>query len=248
MKKVMLFAIAALFTFAVQAQSADEIINKYIENTGGKDKWKALKSVKTTGKVKFGGQEFPLTIIQAEGGKQKVFASVQGMEFVQMAFDGTTGWSTNQMTMKAEKMEAEDSENMKRSAADFPDPFIDYAEKGYKVELEGKEKVEGTDCFKIKLTKKPEMVEGKEVESVSYYFFDAENYVPLVVKNTVKKGPAKGVMIETVLSDYQEVNGLFFPFSMTVKSNGQAGQTINIEKVELNAAIEDKVFALPTGN
>ena len=248
MKKLMLFAVAVLFAFATQAQTVDEIINKYIENTGGKDKWKALKSMKTTGKVKFGGQEFPVTILQTEGGKQKSFVSVQGMEFVIGAFDGTTGWRTNQMNMKAEKVEAEESENMKRAAADFPDPFIDYAAKGYSVALEGKEKIEGTDCFKIKLTKKTQLVEGKEVENVVYYFFDAENYVPLVVRATAQKGPQKGAVSDTVFSDYQEVNGLFFPFSMTIKVNGQTGQAITFEKVELDVAVDDKTFALPAGN
>lgn len=244
-KSLILSAFALFFAFVAQAQTADEIIEKYLQNIGGKEKLRALKSVKMTGKGKQGPVDFPMTMIQAAGGKEKMTFNFQGTEMVQPAFDGTTGWSTNFMTRKAEKMETEDAENKKREAGDFPDAFLDYAKKGYKIALEGKEKVEGTECFKIKLTKKTMLVDGKEEENVVYYFFDTENYVPLVIRNTAKKGQAKGATIETVLSDYQEVNGLFFPFSIAQKFNGQTGFTIVIEKVETNIVVDDKEFAFP---
>jgi hypothetical protein len=244
-KSLILSAFALLFAFVAQAQTADEIVEKYLQNIGGKDKLRALKSIKMIGKGKQGTVEFPTTTIQTVGGKEKNTFSFQGTEMVQPAFDGTTGWSTNFMTRKAEKMETEDAENKKREAGDFPDAFLDYAKKGYKIALEGKEKVEGTECFKIKLTKKPMLVDGKEEENVVYYFFDTENYVPLVIRNTAKKGQAKGATIDIVLSDYQEINGLFFPFSVSQKFNGQAGFTMVIEKIELNVAVDDKIFAFP---
>jgi hypothetical protein len=247
-KSLLLSAVLCLTAFGLQAQTADEILNKYFENIGGKDKWKAVKSIKTSGKIKQGPAEFPFVQLQGEGGKQKTSFTFQGKEMTQPAFDGTTGWSTNFMTMKAEKMEAEDSENLKREAGDFPDPFLDYAQKGYSVTLEGKEKVEGTECFKLKLTKKPTLVDGKEVENVVYYFVDTENYVPLVMKSTIKKGQAKGATSETIYSDYQEVNGLYFPFSIAQKFNGQIAVTIVVEKVEIGVPLNDKDFAFPTGN
>ena len=80
--------------------------------------------------------------------------NIQGKEMTQMASDGETVWSTSFMTMKAEKSDAETTANAKLSAADFPDPFLDYKTKGYSIELMGKETKEGTECYKIKLTKK----------------------------------------------------------------------------------------------
>lgn len=247
MKKISLLAIIVLSAITAQAQTADEIINKYIANTGGKDKWLTLKSVRMTGKAKQGGMEFPFVALQAEGGKQKNAFTFQGKEMVQPAFDGNTGWNTNFMTMKPEKMEAEDSENMKLDAADFPDPFLDYQKKGYKVALEGKETVEGTECFKLKLTKKPVKVEGKTEDNIVYYFIDTQNYVPIVSRSVLKKGQGKGTSIESVYSDYQEVNGLFFPFSIAQKANGQTAITIVVEKVETNIAVDAKEFAFPEG-
>jgi hypothetical protein len=246
-KKATLNLFSFLFIVAAQAQTADEIINKYLTAIGGKEKLAAIKSTKMSGKAKQGGQEFPFIAFDVAGGKKKNTFVFQGKEIVQPAFDGNNGWNTNFMTMKAEKMDAEDTENMKRESGDFPDAFLDYQKKGYKVALEGKEKIEGTECFKIKLTKKPEKVDGKEEENVVYYFFDTQNYVPLAMRSTGKKGQMKGVQVEMGFSDYQEVNGLYFPFSLTRKVNGQTALTLVMEKVEVNVPVDDKIFAFPEG-
>ncbi len=232
---------------AVFAQTAEEIINKYIENTGGLDAWSKLVSMRSTAKVKAQGMEFP-AIMLSKPMKQKVSLTFQGMNIVQPAFDGTTGWNTNFMTMKAEKMEAEDNEITKAEVADFPDAFLKHKEKGYHLELQGSETVEGTDCFKIKLTKKPVVIDGKEEENAVVYFFDKENFIPILTRSLIKKGPAKGKFSETSMSDYQEVNGLMLPFTMDQKFDGQVVASIAVEKIELNVEIDDKEFAFPEGN
>ena len=247
MKKTIKLLFASVLTFAAtfaQAQTAEEIVNKYIEVTGGAAKWAELKSVKMTAKGKQGGMEFPITSLQKAPNLMKQSVSFQGKEITMSAFDGKVTWKTNFMTMKAEKGEAEDSENAAKSM-DFPDPFLNYKAKGYSIALEGEEKVEGTDCYKIKLTKKPIKVDGKEEEDFSYYFFDKENGVVIMNRSVMKKGPGKDQAIETLMSDYQEVNGLFFPFTVSQKMNGQVVFSMAIEKLEMNVAIDNKEFAFP---
>jgi len=250
LKIVLVAFVANLSVNVAIAQTVDEIIDKYFENTGGKAKWEALQGVKMTAKVSAQGMEIPINIIQLKDGRQSTSYSFQGMEFREGVYDGTNLWGTNQMTMKAEKRDAESTENLKTTASlDFPDPFLNYAKKGYKAELIGKETVEGSETFKIKLTKKPIKVDGKETESVSFYYFDTENFVPLVMETEVKAGPAKGVVSQIKMSDYQEVNGLMFPFSMTQGAKGQpGGQTITLTAVELNPKVEASLFAFPAGN
>jgi outer membrane lipoprotein-sorting protein len=248
MKKTIKFFVASALTFAAtfaQAQTADDIINKYFEVSGGKAKWAEVKTVKMTAKGKQGGMEFPLTSLQKAPNLSKQTISFQGKDITVSAFDGKELWKTSFMTMKAEKGEAEESENAGKSL-DFPDPFIDYQAKGYSVSLEGEENVEGSDCYKIKLTKKPIKVDGKEEEDFSYYFFDKENGVIIMNRSVGKKGEMKDVAVETLMSDYQEVNGLVFPFTVSQKVNGQVVFTMVTEKVEINVAIDDKEFAFPT--
>jgi outer membrane lipoprotein-sorting protein len=243
--------IAALFMgFATQAQTADEIIAKYLENTGGKAKWETLQGIKMTAKMSMQGMELPLSIIRLKDGRQYSSATFQGMEIKQEVFDGSNLWSTNFQSMKAEKSDAETTDNFKASLGlDFPDPFLDYSKKGFKVELLGKETVEGSETFKIKLTKKPIKVDGKETENVEFYFFDAENFVPLLVESEIKSGPAKGMVGQAKFSDYQEVDGFMFPFSLTNGAKGQpGGQTTTLTAIEVNPKVDAAIFAFPTGN
>ena len=169
------FTLLLLFSsYMLSAQTAESIIEKYMENTGGREAWSKITSMKSTGSVKAQGLDFP-TVMLSKGNKQKLTFTFQGKEIVQPAFDGQEGWQTNFMTMKAEKMEAEDSEILKAEYADFPEVFLKYKEKGYTAELQGSETIEGTDCFKVKLTKKPIKIDGQDVENASFYFFDKEN-------------------------------------------------------------------------
>lgn len=246
MKRIItLLAVAALSTTSLFAQTADEVIDKYFEAVGGREAMAAVKTVKMTGKIKVQGMELPITMVNTNKGQQRMSFSFQGQEIVQPAFDGNEGWQTNFMTMKAEKMEAEDNAIMKAEAGDFPDAFLDYKGKGYSIALEADETIEGVACHKIKLTKKPVTIDGKEEENFSYYFFDKENNVPIMVRSIIKKGQMKGMASESFMSDYQEVNGVMFPFTIDQKFNGQSQAAIAIEKVDVNVTIDEAIFKFP---
>jgi outer membrane lipoprotein-sorting protein len=247
MKMKMTVCLVALVSFFAQAQSADEILAKYFENTGGIDKWKAVQGVKMQAKLNQGGMEIPLEIVQLKDGRQATTITFQGKEIKQGVFDGSTLWSHNFMTMKAEKSDAETTENFKVEMGDFPDPFLNYKDRGYQVELLGKETVDGSETFKIKLTKKPIKVDGTPTDNVTYYYFDAENFVPLMQESEIKSGPAKGMVSQVRMSDYQEVEGLMMPFSMTQGVKGQGSQPITISAIVLNPPVDAKLFAFPEG-
>jgi outer membrane lipoprotein-sorting protein len=242
----LLFVAFAFIAFAqVNAQTAEEIIANYFENTGGLDNWNKLEGIKMSAKVNQGGMEIPIEIIQLKNGKQMTSINFQGLELKQGVFDGEVLWNTNFQTQKAEKSDKESTENMKIQAKDFPDAFYNYKEKGYTIELLGKETIDGTETFKIKLVKNPLIVEGKEVENSSVYFFDAENFVPLVVQTEIRMGPGKGMISESKFSDYQEVDGLYFPFSLTQGVKDGASQPITIDKIEINPTVDEAIFKFP---
>ncbi len=87
---------------------------------------------------------------------------------------------------------------------------------------------------------------GKQEENTSFYYFDSENFVPIVVHSEIRSGQGKGLTQEIKLSDYQEVDGLYFPFSMTqgIKDR-DAGQPIALTKIELNPTVDLKEFTFP---
>ena len=244
MKKFTLLLLAIFASFTMTAQSADSILSTYFENIGGLENLKKVEGIKMTASINQ-GMVIPLEIVQLKGGKQYVKISIQGKDLMQGVFDGETLWSTNFMTMKAEKSDAEATANMKLENNDFPDAFIDYKEKGYAVEYLGKETIDGAETFKLKLTKEPVTIDGKKEDDVSFYYFDTENYVPIVIQKEIKSGQMKGKVSESKLSDYQEVDGIYFPFSMTQGMKGKPGETVKISKIELNPKIEDSAFVYP---
>ena len=244
LQNLLLVAIVSLLTISINAQSVDEIVGNYLENTGGAENWENVKGVRMNASINQMGMEIPIEMVQL---KDKMYTkiSIQGQEIKQAVFDGETLWSTNFMSMKAEKNDQEDVDNVKNELAEFPDPFLNYKDKGFTVELMGTETVEGSDVYKIKLTKKPMVVDGEEVPNVSIYYFDSENFVPIMVHEEVMSGPGKGMIMESKMSDYQEVEGLYFPFSMTQGVKDQPGQPITIESIELNPSIDDSEFNFP---
>ncbi len=242
--------LSALFLFSIgaiiNAQTAEEIVDNYIKNIGGTEAWSKIESMKITGVGRQQGVDYPFVATMMKDGRTLINVDLQGTSFIVEAFDGENFWSMNFQTQKAEAADSETSINYKNEARDqIPDAFHNYKEKGYKVELIGEDTWEGTEVFKIKLTKNPILVDGVEEENVSYYFFDTENFVPIASETVVKSGPAKGATAQTIISDYQEVEGVYIPFTIVEKFNGQVNLEMLYNTVEFNTKIDASIFTMP---
>ena len=230
-----------VLVLATRAQTADEILNKYYENTGGIEKWKSLQTRKGVGKMNMQNMDFPITMYEKAPAKQRIEFSVQGLQIVQ-AYDGTDAWMINPMQGGTTAVKLTDEEAKEFKDNEFEDEFIDYKKKGHSVELKGTEEIDGVKCHKIELVKN----KNNDKEDVTeIHYFDAENFVPIMVVSYAKSGAVKGQEIKTYLSDYQEVNGLMMPFFIEAKMNGQTVRKITIDNQTVNEPIEDTLFAFP---
>lgn len=248
MKQLFILACIALLNFSAVnvtiAQDADEIVSTYIETIGGAEKLASITSIKMTGKANSFGMNFPIEITTAAPGSMKMVLEFQGKSITQMAFDGETAWTTNFMTMEAEKMDSEQTAVFKRTT-EFPDPLFNYKEKGYTVSLDGEKEIEGTACYKVKLNRGTMTIDDKEETLETVYYFDKETFVPIMQQEFSMIGEMKGKSSETYFSDYDEVDGYIVPFTMTQKVDGQVMMEGTIEKVELNIDVEADAFAFP---
>lgn len=238
MRKSIVLLIALVLVsagFNAKAQTVDEILKSYIENTGGKAKWKKLTNTVMEGKVEMMGQQIPVKLYNQAPNFQRMEMVFQGKTIVQRAYDGKDAWASNPIAGKTVKLPEDQTKDI--AEAMFEPAFFDYKSKGHKIELDGKEEIEGTECNKLKLTKKNGDVE--------YLFFDTESNVLLMQRTTVKRGPGKGTQIDTYMSDYKEVDGLMMPHAMTQKM-GPNKFVINIEKITTNTKLDNKIFAYPT--
>lgn len=223
------------------AQTADEIINIYLEKIGGKEKLSKVNSLKKKMIVNSYGIEIPMEIYNSTSGKVYVKINIYGNEITESAFDGKKGWRTDLSSMKVEKLDNETINNLLSQANDFPDPFYNYIKKGYKAEFLGKEFKEGIEYFKIKLTKTPIFVTGKKEENICYYYFDTKTHLPMIIETEIKEGPSKGVTTHTFIRNYQKIDGLLFPFEMEDFQN-----VITINSIEINPIIDFKEFEMKT--
>ncbi|MAT54254.1 MAG: hypothetical protein CMN32_07205 [Saprospirales bacterium] len=237
--KFFLFSALFLVAFApqkVEAQTADEIISNYYEVIGGVDAWKNLNSMKMTGSAENFGMTFPITVYSMRPNLQKVVVDIQGQQFVE-AFDGEVAWTINPFMGGTDPVKKSEEETKEAAKQVFEDDLINYKEKGHSVSLEGKEEIDGIETFKLKLTK----ADGDEI----IYFFDTENFVPVVVRRFISTGELKGKAVDTYLSDYDEVGGMMIPHSYEQKVDGQTFMKSNFTSIEMNPDISVDEFKFP---
>ena len=230
--------VAVLLTPMLSAQTVDEIIAKNVQARGGMDKIKSVQTIRSTGTMTMGpGMEAPGSLIQKRPDMARLEFTVQGLTAIQ-AYDGKDAWQIMPFMGKKdpEAMSADDKKDMEENA-DIDGPLVDYKSKGNKVELLGKDKLEGTDAYKLKVTLKN--------GDVITMYLDADSFLEIKeeVKRTVRGTEQE---VESSLGDYKEVNGLMFPFAMENGIKGsQQKEKLTLSKIELNVPVDDAIFKMP---
>ncbi|HYE54663.1 MAG TPA: hypothetical protein VD996_07465 [Chitinophagaceae bacterium] len=243
MSKLVTFlsAILLMSVFSAQAQTVDEIINKYAEALGGKDKLKSIQSVYQEGVSVMGnGNEITLKTwrVQDKLFRREITFGMGGQTTV---ITDKQGWRSNPRNGGA--FEEIPAEYMKSQLGelDCVSPLIDYAAKGHSAELVGKETIDGAECYKIKMKLKS----GTEVS----YFIDPRTwYVVRESRPAAGMGAGGGQrpgaggdgLFNVNYSNYQKTaDGYVFPFTVTMGGQG-AGMTY--EKIEVNKPVDAKLY------
>lgn len=228
--KLGLLALTALISVqAIQAQTVDEVVNKYVDALGGKEKLASLKTIRMEGIMNTNGTDVNIVVTRSTMVGQRIDIAVMGMNGYKI-FTPTNGW--NYLPFAGQKApEPMKEEEVKSGAAglDIQGNLFNYKEKGNQLELLGKEKVDSADCYKIKATLK----NGKVIT----YFIDAKTYY-LVKTIGVQNMNGQNKEVSTGFSNYKPTtNGYIVPFT-TTNSQGQ----IDYSKVEVNIPVDAKVF------
>lgn len=231
-------AAGAFLALPASAQTVDEIIAKNVDARGGLDKLKSVKTMRMSGKMTVGpGIEAPISMEMKRPNNVRMEITFQGNTGVQ-AYDGKDGWAISPFSGKKEPepMSADDLKEAEEQA-DMDGPLVDYKAKGHAVELVGKEKVEGSEVYKIKVALKN--------GDTRYLYIDADSFLEIKSesKRTVR---GSEVELETTIGDYKEVGGLLVPHSFQSGAKGRPEkQNITVDKVELNPALDDTRFKMP---
>jgi hypothetical protein len=222
--------------------TAEELATKNIAAKGGIDNIHAIKSLRLSGhmRVQQDTLELGFVTLVKQPGAVRYEATLQGLTQVQ-AFDGSQAWQINpfQGRKDPERLSADDAKGLGEDAADFAGPLVDYQAKGYKLDYLGREDIDGTDAYKLRVTR----TNG----DVTTVYLDPDYFLEI---RTVNRRIEHGVPIETVVDygDYEKVAGVFLPFSQESAIKGSNDrQKVQFDQGEANAAATDALFQFPVG-
>lgn len=232
------FLLSIIFSFSsllIFGQNIETIISKHIEAHGGIENWKAISSMKITGKfTSFSETKDFQTIIA----KPNLFYSEfgLGMYNVKEGMIGETSWTNNpwfdlNFARKTNSVE----HNVILQKAEFSTPLFHYNEPGYKFEYKGKEELEGIEVFNIELTRP-----NGEVET---WYLNSKTYLEHMSKSTWSDF-ANPTPQETFYSEFTKVGNVVIPFYIERVFSIRLRVT-EIENVEFNIDIDKKLFNIP---
>ena len=241
MKKSIILCILTIGLLTLQpslffSQSVEDILEKMIDAQGGRAALEKIQDTVLTGYMEMiqmglGGS---LTTYQKEPNMLRMDATVQGTVVTQ-SFDGETAWMTNPITGSTEEMPQVMSEDFVRSALGNG-AFLDPEKFGITYTLTGKELLEGTEYFVLTQN----FSDGFKAD----FLIDPETFLLYKTKTTSKNEVGKDVEVETVFSDYKNIEGILVAHTLITYQDDKEFMNMTITNVEFNTGLEDTWFNL----
>jgi len=214
--------------------TAGEIIDKYVEATGGAEAYGKIDNRVVKGTLDLGAQGITLgmTIFAAKPNKNYTLIESDATGKMERGTDGEVVWEVSAMMGPQIKEGQERADYLREASFDRWTHWRDIYEKA---DYEGVETVDDAPAHKIVLTPK----DGK---AQTYYFDQASN---LVVKvEFVLENPMGTIPLVSYLGDYKEVDGLLIPHSARIVVMSQE-RVMTTTSVEHNVDLPEDRFALP---
>jgi hypothetical protein len=138
---------------------------------------------------------------------------------------------------------------MASAQSDVDGRLVDYAAKGTKIDLDGIEKVDGGDNYKLKLT----LSGGQETR----VWVDAETFLETKMEGQPKRLDGTYHPVEVYYRDYRSVSGLRIPFVLETrilpvektatgfKDPPVPAERLIMEEVTVNPRLDDSQFSKP---
>ncbi|HLU66182.1 MAG TPA: hypothetical protein VKZ63_07890 [Kofleriaceae bacterium] len=220
------------------AVTAEEVLDRYVEVTGGADAHHAITAVRVTGtfSIPKAGLTGKAVIIQAAPRETIMRIEFPGMGSHEAGVTGDLAWEKSAMT-GARIIEGEERDRALLDATLNAD--IDWR-KHYRAELAGSEEQDGRTLHKVVLTP----LAGGAPRT---RFFDAETGL-LVRSEEVQKTQMGEVQTTSVYSDYREVGAAPAVIKVSHRQEVTAmgnQQVITTDSVEINPTLPADTFAVP---
>jgi hypothetical protein len=229
MKKVFVFIMLLFIGAGAFAQTADDIISKYLDAIGGKEKLAAIKNIYMEGSVDANGQQITIKIWNVNKTSARSEYTVMGMTGYNI-ITKDSGWNFNPFG-GGKVAEPMTSDQVKRAqiGLDAQSPLLNYKDKGYKVSYKGKDDVDGSDAYKLELVVNDSLT--------TTYFIDPTTYY-IMREKTKTKANGKEEEGQEDFSNYQKTaDGYVFPMN----SSGENGQ-VKFTVIKVNTDMDASLF------
>jgi hypothetical protein len=224
---------AAPTAAAVPSLTADEVVAKYLDAIGGKAAIGQVKSISMELSVQVMGNDAPGTTVVVDGVGYRNETLFNDSKIIQV-YTPKGGWQVNPMAGMMDPTPLPDDQyKAGKDQIYVGGQFYDYAAKGSKIELLGRD----GDTYKIKLTTKDDLA--------TTYVIDGATFL---VRSATRAGKMQDqdVDITTTYTDYRKMDGGYtVPYAIGVDFGGQFQITIAVKKVEVNKTIDPAIFDMP---
>ena len=232
-------SILGLSPCAAFAQTVDDIIAANLKSKGGLEKIKATQTVRMTGSVVArdpSGRDVTGTMTMAAKRPNLMRRDAEVGQRIVNAYDGTSLWMMigNNPPQQLPNTQAAYA----RQDAEFDSVFVDYKEKGTKIDLVGKDTVDDTPVYHLRVTKKT----GPPQD----YYLDVATGLEKRISVSAQAPDGSSLLSVTDFSDYRSVDGCMVPFMLRQRQNQVIIATTTVDKVEFNVPIEDSYFKMPS--
>lgn len=213
--------------------TADEILDRYIEVTGGEAAIRKHSSRTMIGTldVPAMGLSGTMKSYTAEPNLYLLVIEIPGMGMSRVGFDGEIAWSSNQMQGPM-LLEDEQLEQIRREA-DFYSQ-LNYRRNYPTIKTVGRVDFDGQPCHKVS------MLDRSDNETVMYFSVDSGLVVGMETTNDSPMGEITSI---TTMSDYETVDGVKLPKTMKVSAAG-FDQMMKVTSIS-HDAIDREIFELP---
>ncbi|MGE3844045.1 MAG: outer membrane lipoprotein carrier protein LolA [Vicinamibacterales bacterium] len=241
------FVVPALVAFGTlglawpgSAQTIGDIVAQHVAARGGAAALLAVESVRMTGRMQMGpeGDEARFVLELKRPNKMRLDLTVDGVEGAQ-AFDGTAGWAFMPFAgLNAPEPMPQEVAADAKAQADFDGPLVDHQAKGLDVRLIGRERRSNEDVYRVRVT--PKAGTSRDI------FISARTWLE-VGSETTRRMQGVSITTETTQGGERRVAGVVFPTFMQAGIKGQpGGQRMEIDDIQVNVAIDDSRFRMPS--